>query len=147
MGDHFWNLSALSAIMSRYLHTNPLTMTLAERIGLAVEQAIDPMEEMPFLKEVPMDDIHLLIDEYYATIQAQLLDVIATQGEMFLAAGDSAGLTALCIAGGIDLPADTLLRTCQMIVEQTTQTAEYVGDLPNGEPVYGVGMEITIGVA
>ncbi|OGG91586.1 hypothetical protein A3H16_02575 [Candidatus Kaiserbacteria bacterium RIFCSPLOWO2_12_FULL_53_8] len=119
-------------------------MTLPEKIERAVRQAIDPMEEMPFLQDVPVEEVNLLIDEYLATIQAQLLEVIATNGEMFLEASDSAGLCAMCIAGGIDLPADTLLRTCQLIIDESTQMAEYVADLPNGEPVYMVGMEIDV---
>jgi len=125
--------------------TNTQTqMTLAERIAKAVEEAIDPMEEMPFLHDVPVEEVNLLIDEYLATIQTQLLEVISSHGESFLDASDSAGLCAICIAGGIDLPADTLLRTCQMIVEDSTQKAEYIADLPNGEPVYMVGLEIAI---
>jgi len=119
-------------------------MTLPERIERAVRQAIDPMEEMPFLQDVPVEEVNLLIDEYLATIQAQLLEVIATGGETFLDANDAAGLCAVCIAGGIDLPADALLRTCQMIVENSSQSAEYIADLPNGEPVYMVGMEISL---
>jgi len=122
----------------------PTPMTLPEKIERAVRQAIDPMEEMPFLQDVPVEEVNLLIDEYLATIQAQLLEVIATNGEMFLEASDSAGLCAMCIAGGIDLPADTLLRTCQLIIDESTQMAEYVADLPNGEPVYMVGMEIDL---
>ncbi len=119
-------------------------MTLPERIERAVTQAIDPMEEMPFLQEVPVEEVNLLVDEYLATIQAQLLEVIASHGESFLDANDSAGLCAICIAGGIDLPADTLLRTCQLIVEDSTQHAEYVADLPNGEPMYMVGLELNL---
>ena len=119
-------------------------MTLPERIERAVRQAIDPMEEMPFLQDVPVEEVNLLVDEYLATIQAQLLEVIAIHGETFLSVSDSAGLCAVCIAGGIDLPADTLLRTCQLIVEDSTQMAEYVADFPNGEPVYMVGMQIEV---
>ena len=107
-------------------------MTLPERIERAVRSAIDPIEEMPFLSECPVEEINLLIDEYLATVQSQLLEVISTHGETFLNASDPAGLCAICIAGGIDLPADTLLRTCQMIVEAATQQSEYIADLPDG---------------
>ncbi len=119
-------------------------MTLPERIERAVRQAIDPMEEMPFLQDVPVEEVNLLVDEYLATVQAQLLEVIATHGETFLQASDSAGLCAMCIAGGIDLPADTLLRTCQLIIEESSQMAEYIADLPNGQPVYMVGMQVDL---
>jgi hypothetical protein len=117
-------------------------MTLPERIERAVRSAIDPMEEMPFLSDCPMEELNLLIDEYMATIQSQLLEIISTHGETFLDANDSAGLTAVCIAAGIDLPADTLLRTCQMIVESSIQQSEYIADTPLGEPIYMVSLEL-----
>ena len=117
-------------------------MSLPERIARAVQASIDPIEEMPFLSDCPIEEVNLLIDEYLATIQTQLLEVISTHGEFFLEASDSAGLCAVCIAGGIDLPADTLLRTCQIIVENSVQRSEYIADLPSGEPMYLVAMEI-----
>ncbi len=117
-------------------------MTLPERIERAVQSAIDPMEEMPFLAECPIEEVNLLIDEYMSTIQVQLLEIISTHGETFLEASDSAGLCAVCIAAGIDLPADTLLRTCQMIIESTIQQNEYIADTPQGEPIYMVAMEL-----
>ena len=117
-------------------------MSLAERIERAVNAAIDPLKEMPFLADCPVEEVSLLIDEYLATIQAHLLDVISKHGEVFLQIGDPAGLCATCIAEGIDLPADTLLRTCQAIVHTPTQRSEYLIDLPTGEAVYAVGMEV-----
>ena len=117
-------------------------MTLPERIEQAVRSSIDPMQEMPFLADCPVEEINLLIDEYLATIQTQLLEVISSNGETFLQAGDAAGLCAICIAGGIDLPPDTLLYTCQMIVENSSQKNEYLADLPSGEPVYMVAIEL-----
>lgn len=117
-------------------------MTLPERIERAVQSAIDPMEEMPFLAECPIEEVNLLVDEYMATIQTQLLEIIATHGETFLDASDSAGLCAICIASGIDLPADTLLRTCQMIIESSVQQSEYIADTSQGEPIYMVALEL-----
>lgn len=117
-------------------------MSLPERIARAVQYSIDPMEEMPFLAECPLEEIEALLDEYIAAIQAQLLEVISTHGETFLSASDAAGLCAVCIAEGIDLPPDTLLRTCQVIVEDATQRSEYIADLPNGESMYMVSLEL-----
>ena len=117
-------------------------MTLAERIARAVQTAIDPMAEMPFLADCPVEDVNLLIDEYLATIQAQLLTVIAEHGDLFLQSSDAAGLCATCIAEGIDLPPDTLLRTCQAIIHTSVQKSEYFADLPTGEAIYVVAMEV-----
>lgn len=117
-------------------------MSLPERIEQAVRSVIDPMEEIPSLSECPMEEVNLLIDEYLAAIQVQLLEVISANGDIFLQAGDSAGLCAVCIAGGVDLPPDTLLRTCQAIVESSLQRNEYLGDTPMGEPIYMVALEL-----
>ena len=117
-------------------------MTLAERIARAVRHTIDPIEEMPFLQDCSVDEVHPLVEEYLIAVEDQLHDVISRCGEMFLQALDAAGLCATCIAEGIDLPADTLLRTCQAIVNESVQMNEYVGDLPNGEPMYMVAIEI-----
>jgi len=117
-------------------------MSLPERIERAVRTAIDPMAEMPFLVDCPVEDVNLLIDEYLATIQAQLLDVISEHGELFLQSADAAGLCATCIAEGIDLPPDTLLRTCQAIIHTQVQKSEYFADLPTGEALYVVAMEV-----
>lgn len=117
-------------------------MSLPERIDRAVQSSIDPMEEMPFLAECPVEEISLLLDEYMAAIQAQLLEIISTHGETFLEVNDAAGLCAVCIAEGIDLPADTLLRTCQAIVEDASQKSEYIADLPNGESMYMVSLDL-----
>lgn len=117
-------------------------MTLAERIERAVRAAIDPIEEMPFLAECAIEEVTPLIEEYLATVQAQLLDVISKHGEVFLQSSDAAGLCATCIAEGIDLPPDTLLRTCQAIVQETQQRGEYLADLPTGEAMYVVALEI-----
>ena len=117
-------------------------MSLSDRIERAVNSAIDPMEEMPFLAECPVEEISLLLDEYMTAIQAQLLEVISTHGETFLDVNDAAGLCAICIAEGIDLPPDTLLRTCQAIVEDASQKSEYIADLPSGESIYMVSLEL-----
>jgi hypothetical protein len=117
-------------------------MSLPERIERAVRTAIDPLEEMPFLRECPVEEVNLLVDEYIATIQQQLLDVISRHGDVFLQIQDAAGLCATCIAEGIDLPPDTLLRTCQAIIEVPSQRSEYVGDMPTGDPVYMVALEL-----
>ena len=119
-------------------------MNLAERIALAVEQSIDPVAEMPFLADCPMEEVNLLIDEYLATIQTHLLEVISSQGEIFLNASDPAGLCAVCIAEGIDLPPDTLLRTCQAIIEVDVQRADYVADMPDGNPVYLTTLDLAL---
>ena len=117
-------------------------MNLTERIARAVESSIDPVEEMPFLSEGPVEEIESLLDEYLSAIQAQLLEVISTHGNMFLDVNDAAGLCAVCIAEGIDLPPDTLLRTCQAIVDNETQNSEYIADTPNGEAIYMVSMSL-----
>jgi hypothetical protein len=117
-------------------------MTLPERIERAVRTAIDPMEEMPFLADCPVEDVAPLIEEYLATVQAQLLEIISRCGDIFLQLSDAAGLCATCLAEGIDLPPDTLLRTCQAIVRVPLQRNEYVADLPTGEAVYMVAMEV-----
>lgn len=117
-------------------------MSLPERIERAVRFCIDPMEEMPFLEQCPVEEVNLLIDEYLATIQAQLLDVITSHGETFLQVQDAAGLCAVCIAEGIDLPPDTLLRTCQTIVREQVQRNEFISDLPSGEAMYMVAIEL-----
>lgn len=117
-------------------------MSLAERIERAVRTAIDPMEEMPFLADCAMEEVTPLIEEYLATIQAQLLDVISKHGTVFLQSADAAGLCATCLAEGIDLPPDTLLRTCQAIVQESRQRGEYLADLPTGEALYVVALEV-----
>ncbi len=117
-------------------------MSLPERIARAVQASIDPMMEMPFLADCQVEEVSLLIDEYLATIQSQLLEVISEHGEPFLQSADAAGLCATCIAEGIDLPPDTLLRTCQAIIHTAVQKSEYFADLPTGEAVYVVAMEV-----
>lgn len=127
--------------MIGFIHTQK-HMLLPERIERAVQSSIDPMEEMPFLVDCPVEEISLLLEEYIAAIEAQLLEVIATHGGTFLDSNDAAGLTAVCIAEGIDLPPDTLLRTCQAIVENTSQQSEYITELPSGESIYMVALEL-----
>lgn len=117
-------------------------MTLPERIEHAVRASIDPMEEMPFLSDCPVEEVNLLVDEYLATVQSQLLEIISVHGDMFLDAGDAAGLCAICIAGGIDIPPDTLLRTCQVICQNSSQRSEYIAEVPSGEPIYMVSIEL-----
>jgi hypothetical protein len=86
--------------------------------------------------------VNLLIEEYLTSIQTQLLNVISNHGEVFLQSRDAAGLCATCLAEGVDLPPDTLLRTCQVIVGGSKQQSEYVGELPSGEPMYMVSLEL-----
>ena len=39
-------------------------ITLAERIARAVRSVIDPIEEMPFLADCPMEEVNPLVEEY-----------------------------------------------------------------------------------
>ena len=117
-------------------------MSIEACIAHAIHRDLDIVEALPEIQDLPVEQLEIYVERYVTQMQQALYRIIQEQGDNFIRAKDSAGLCAMCLEAGINLPTRMLLRMCQTIVQLTTIDAKFILDTPEGKSLYYVKMAI-----
>lgn len=115
-------------------------MSIEACIAHAIHRDLDIVEALPELQDLPVEQLEIYVERYVTQVQQALCSVIRQQGDPFVRSKDAAGLCALCLETGINLPPRMMLRMCQTIVQLTTLDARFILDTPEGASLYFVRM-------
>jgi hypothetical protein len=89
-----------------------------------------------------VEDLETYIEHYILEIQESMRQVIIQKGDPFIRSKDAAGLCAICLEGGIDLPAAMLLKMCQTITQLSQLDARFILDTEDGTSLYYMKLEL-----
>ena len=117
-------------------------MTIDACIAHAIHSDLDIIEVLPEVHEIPVDQLELYVEKYVLKIQESLYNVIIHRGEPYLRSKDAAGLCATCLEAGVALPAPTLLKMCQTVIQLSQLDAKFILDTDEGKTLYYVKMAV-----
>lgn len=117
-------------------------MSIEASIAHAIRNDLDILQILPEIQKLPMEQLQPYIEGYILQIQDSLYRVITKKGEGYLRSHDAAGLCATCLQDGVSLPAETLLKMCQTIIQLNTLDAQFILDTPDGKSLYFVKIAV-----
>jgi len=117
-------------------------MSIEACIAHAIHNDLDILEVLPEVHELPVEELEVYIERYVIHVQESMHRVIVNHGDPFLQARDAAGLCATCLDAGISLPAPTMLKMCQTILQLHTLDAKFILDTEDGASLYYMKMDV-----
>jgi len=119
-------------------------MSIEACIAHAIHNDLDILEVLPEVHEIPVEELEIYIENYILQVQESLRCVIVERGDKFLKSKDAAGLCATCLEAGVGLPATTLLKMCQTIMQLSSIDAKFILDTDDGTSLYYMKMSFSM---
>jgi len=117
-------------------------MSIDACIAHAIHSDLDILEVLPELKEMPVEQLELYIEQYIIKVQQEMRVVISEKGQKFLRSNDAAGLCATCLEAGMNLPPKTLLKMCRTILQLSAVDARFILDTDDGTSLFYMKVKV-----
>lgn len=98
-----------------------MSLSLRERVNQAVLRALDPVEELPFLSDLPISEAEKVIEEFIAEVQEECFRALCDLDTNFLDLLTPPVLYATYREKGISLSRETLYRICEEILDEEVE--------------------------
>jgi hypothetical protein len=89
---------------------------LKKRVQAAILRVIDPMEELPFLADLPIAEAERVIEEFIAEVQEECYQILSSLDDSLLSMLTPPVLYATYRQHGVSLSRETLLKLCEEIL-------------------------------
>jgi len=117
-------------------------MSIEACIAHAIHSDLDILEVLPEVHDLAVEELEPYIENYVSEIHNRMNFVISSKGDMFIRAKDAAGLCAVCLEEGINIPPEMLLRMCQTILQLSAVDTKFILDTDEGASLYYMKLDL-----
>jgi len=89
---------------------------LKKRVKAAVLRVLDPMEELPFLADLPIAEAERVIEEFISEVQEECFSILSSQDATLISMVTPPVLYATYRQHGVSLSRETLFKLCEEIL-------------------------------
>ncbi len=111
-------------------------MSIEACIAHAIHSDLDILEALPEVHDLPVEDLEPYIERYVSGIHSNIYKIVLENGDPFIRSKDAAGLCAVLLESGVNLPTTMLLRMCQTIMQLSTVDAKFILDTDSSSLYY-----------
>lgn len=94
---------------------------LKKRVKAAVLRVLDPMEELPFLADLPIAEAERVIEEFISEVQEECYQILSSLDSALLSMLTPPVLYATYRQHGVSLSRETLFKLCEEILFDETE--------------------------
>lgn len=118
-------------------------MSIDACIAHAIHSDLDILVANPELKMLKdIDNFEVEIERYIRGLHECIKENIDSWGKKHVKSGDAAGLCAVLLHEGIDIPPNMLFNMCKTICEMSKMDARFIADTDDGTEIYYIHLTI-----